>query len=150
MAALEDIDLSPPEPTLDPDVVRYLYENFARIQLELAGAGAGGDGGWTDLTLLNSWVTFSSLYPDPRYRIHPGGLIEIQGGIKNGTTTAATPLFAMPEFTRSDFRQVFAVPISGAIGSIYFDAALDQVLASVVSATFTSINIMYYADDYTA
>lgn len=41
MATSDDIDLTPPENTLDRQTVRYLHENFSRIQALLAALDAG-------------------------------------------------------------------------------------------------------------
>lgn len=41
MATSNAIDLTPPENTLDRQTVRYLHENFSRIQTLLAALDAG-------------------------------------------------------------------------------------------------------------
>ena len=149
MSAFEDIDLTPPDKAHIPDDVSYLHENFSRVKEELGGGFGDTGDGWVALTLLNGWVNFSTNYPEPRFRTHPGGLIEIQGLIKDGTTTVDTPICLMPVGARSAFQQFFAVPTQGGIGSIYFKKTTFEIRLSV-TGTWISINIMFYADDYAA
>lgn len=51
---VDDIDLTPPENTLDRQTIRYLVENFIRIK-ELLAAGGGG---LTFEQIMDSFATF--------------------------------------------------------------------------------------------
>lgn len=64
MTTAADIDLTPPENTLDRQTVRYLHENFSRIKLLLDvltdGAGVNGTFTTTDgktVTVVNGIIT---------------------------------------------------------------------------------------------
>jgi hypothetical protein len=54
---VEDIDLTPPENTLDRQTIRYLVENFIRVK-ELLAAGGGGGGGLTFEQIMDQFATF--------------------------------------------------------------------------------------------
>lgn len=48
----DDIDLTPPENTLDRQTIRYLHENFSRIKELLDSGGGGGGGGLSQAEVL--------------------------------------------------------------------------------------------------
>jgi hypothetical protein len=65
------------------------------------------DNSWTAPTLLNGWVNYGLNYEDVGYK-RQGGFLMLRGLIKNGTTTAGTPLFNIP----APLRPTKIVPIS--------------------------------------
>jgi hypothetical protein len=61
---------------------------------------------WYTPTLLNSWVDLGGEYQGARYR-KVGGIVELQGLIKDGTTTNGTTLFTLPQGYRPTKRLIF-------------------------------------------
>lgn len=136
----DDLDLTPPERTLDPEVVRYLHENFSRIR-------NANDTGWQSLTLYNSWVTFGSPYPTPRIR-KLGNVVFIEGLIQSGTATAGTKVADIPAGYRPEGRMIWSVATNVGYGAIaYIESPSFHLQSVVMSAGWTSLNISYIAED---
>ncbi len=61
-----------------------------------------GTDGWTNLTLVNSWVSYGFPYSTPGYRVS-ADVVHLRGMVKSGTfaaVIATLPLGARPEANR--------------------------------------------------
>jgi hypothetical protein len=63
---------------------------------------------WIPLTLQNGWVADSG-FSTPAYRLNELGEVELQGRIKNGTTTIGTVIATLPTGYRPSAQKSYAV-----------------------------------------
>lgn len=63
---------------------------------------------WTDLTLQNGWVLYSSTYNTPQYTKSSDGLVTVKGLIKNGTTANGTVIAQLPVGYRPDKKLILS------------------------------------------
>lgn len=68
-----------------------------------------GDTDWIAPSLQNSWVDYGGAYAPAGYRLK-NGVVYIQGLIKDGTVTAGTVLFTLPEGYRPASSKIFHSP----------------------------------------
>lgn len=99
---------------------------------------------WTAPTLLNSWVDYGGSYQTARYRKRLDGVVELDGMVKNGSSTSATimtlpvgyrpaayqifPVWSNTAVARLDVRSDGTVFMAGGTGStswVYLKAAFD-------------------------
>jgi len=59
MTTANDLDLTPPENTLDRQTIRYLHENFSRIQELLLAGGGGGLSAEGVMDLISTFLQVS-------------------------------------------------------------------------------------------
>lgn len=86
----------------------------------------GGDTAWTAPTLLNSWANFGSVFNPAGYRKDSNGFVHLRGLIKNGTTTAGTPIFALPAGYRPAFTNIFSTVSNDLFGEVRVGGAGDS------------------------
>lgn len=67
---------------------------------------------WYDLPLQNSWVNYGGAYSVAQYR-KAHGVVELQGLIKDGTTTNGTIIGSLPEGFRPNGELIFTQLFSG-------------------------------------
>jgi hypothetical protein len=64
---------------------------------------------WTNLTLVNSWVSYGGVYATPGYRKNNFGEVELRGMIKSGVTTSGTVIATLPVGYRPSFDSAYPV-----------------------------------------
>lgn len=76
----------------EQDVPGQTAANWGILSHALGYVPARAAGAWVAASLINSWVALGSGFQTPRYRLN-GDVVELEGGIKSGTTgTAALTL----------------------------------------------------------
>ena len=103
------------------------------------------DTGWIALTLENSWVNFDTVtYTPARYR-RRGGLVYVQGLIKDGTLTAGTILATLPAGFRPGYRIIMPTAQTSAGTNCRLDVDSDTgriIGGAGLNASFTSITLV--------
>ena len=97
---------------------------------------------WSAPTLLNSWVNFGAGEQTVRFRKDLEGVVYVQGVIKDGTTTANTPLFTLPVGYRPTGHLQIACASNNAYGQLKMMAS-GPALFRVGSATWFSFNFSF-------
>lgn len=103
---------------------RYFIENGAWVKHSNGGGGEGAVAtGWTPLTLVNGWVSYSasdSSFPVAAYRRSADGTVSFRGMVKSGSTgTIATlPVGFRPASTVLEY-----LPGGGGIADVRVNAA---------------------------
>lgn len=104
------------------------------------------DTGWTDATLLNSWVAYGGAYATPGYR-KVGSQVFLRGLMKDGTTASGTDLFQLPAGYRPAYSAVYTTPNTNlptanvriridTAGTVDFLEVMDAAAVSVDGITF--------------
>lgn len=99
--------------------------------------------------LLNGWVNFDPAnWSVATYWRDAGGVVHIEGLVKDGVTVAGTSIFVLPEGFRPPLRTIHVVNANNAFGRIDIETN-GSVTAVAVSAAFTSLCISFRAAPYT-
>jgi hypothetical protein len=64
---------------------------------------------WTNLTLVNSWVSYGGTFATPGYRKNNFGEVELRGMVKSGVTTNGTVIATLPAGYRPTSDKVYSV-----------------------------------------
>ncbi len=64
--------------------------------------------GWTNLSLQNSWVTYSSTFNTPQYTKSADGIVTVKGLIKSGATANGTIIANLPVGYRPDKKLILS------------------------------------------
>ncbi|MAU34011.1 hypothetical protein CMN23_02680 [Candidatus Saccharibacteria bacterium] len=70
--------------------------------------------GWSNASLQNGWVTYSSSFSTPQYTKTSDGLVSLKGLIRAGTASSNTTLFTLPAGYRPDNRAILTTASNGA------------------------------------
>ena len=92
------------------------------VTTQISDAGTGTMGVVKPITLLNSWVAYSSSYDQPTFSKSIDGYVVLSGAIASGTTTGGTTLFTLPTG--------FTPPYNGRY-SCFSENGSSQVLSNV-------------------
>lgn len=121
--------------------------------LEFFSSGAGTfkpdfkDGIVTDAstapTLLNSWVNFGGSRKVVGFYKDAFEIVHLEGIIKDGTTTAATPLFVLPAGSRPTARVFFICSSNAGVGTGFIDADGTVYIESGSNVSFSLDNISF-------
>lgn len=101
---------------------------------------------WTPPTLQNGWVNYGSDLAPVGTTVDTMGRVHVQGAVKDGNSTAGTPIFTFPS-AQSKWSQFSYLPASGGNGFNWFglggviDARLNPV-------THLSLQAMFYPVSY--
>lgn len=145
MATAADIDLTPPEPLLAPEVVRYLHENFDRIRGLLVQPDWTiiGDSGAP--AFENSWVNFGGGHAVAAFLKDNQNMVVIKGLVKTGTPVST--VFTLPTGYRPAEKLIISSIAQGsAIAQINIDID-GTVDVNVGSSTWTSLNAITFKAD---
>lgn len=63
---------------------------------------------WSDMTMQNSWVEYSSVHAAPQYTKTSDGIVTIRGLVKSGTTSGTVTVSTLPEGYRPSSSQRFS------------------------------------------
>lgn len=119
--------------------------------LTVSTANAGGltQEAVTAPTLLNSWVNYGSGFQPVGFWKDSEGVVHIQGMIKSGTTTAATPFFVLPAGYRPQNYQIFACESASAYSGVGVNDSNGSVEARAgCSATYQCLNGISFRADH--
>jgi hypothetical protein len=64
---------------------------------------------WTNLTLVNSWVSYGGTFATPGYRKNNFGEVELRGMVKSGVTTNGTVIATLPAGYRPTSDKAYSV-----------------------------------------
>ena len=80
-----------------------------------------------------TWANFGGGHTEMKYRKIPGGLVQMQGLIRNGTVGGGTPMFYLDAGFRPAYQHLRIVNASGATGriEIYQDGRVSALAGSV-------------------
>lgn len=117
-----------PTPGTGAAVYRNTGSGYLPSNVMYYPSGVSGVGGWTSLTLQNSWVAYGGIYASPQYTKGADGLVSLKGFIKNGTTTAGTIIATLPAGYRP-------------IGKVLAEAYCDSFYARIDVDTTGNITI---------
>ena len=128
------------------DGMFFIETDTGDVYLRRSGAWKHvlGDTGWVTLPMSNSWVNFGGAYGSARYR-RINGIVYVTGLIKSGATNPGFTIGTLPAGFRPAAYVMKPVPISGGVGTIDVTPA-GLVLAGTVSATFTSLEFSFPAE----
>ena len=74
-----------------------------------------GDTGWTNLTLVNSWVSYGSPYSTPGYRVS-ADVVHLRGIVKSGTWGAV--MFTLPSGARPTETRLLPTMSNGVLSAL--------------------------------
>ncbi|MDG4783245.1 hypothetical protein O7614_26650 [Micromonospora sp. WMMD961] len=115
-------------------------------QTVLLQRGVWYTGDWTYATYQNGWSQLSG-YGPARFRMRPGGEVEIGGVVRGGTINSegGAPSFTLPVGCRPGFRTVYA-SLNGsntiARGDVYPDGRVCVIIGSPGSHSFDGITFL--------
>lgn len=114
--------------------------------LYTGGAWTALDSGWVALPLSNGWVNFGGgIYSDAQYR-KLNGVVFVKGLVKSGTTSAGITLGTLPAGFRPLKQQMKPVTVAPGTGGSVDVAADGRIINNVVSATYTSLEFDFVAE----
>ncbi|MEV1109931.1 hypothetical protein AB0I95_14910 [Micromonospora sp. NPDC049751] len=118
----------------------------ASPQTVLMQRGIWFTGDWTYATYQNGWSQLSG-YGPARFRMRPGGVVEIGGVVQGGTinSSGSAPSFTLPVGCRPGFRNVYPSLNGGntvARGDVFADGRVCVIVGTTGSHTFDGITFL--------
>lgn len=107
------------------------------------------DDEWQYPVLLNGWQNYGGDYGTPRFRRTVGGLVIVEGLVKNGPigSTPSHAVFNLPAGYRTDYRHVIAGTCNPNGSDARINVDYQDILSILVGNTsWTSISVYYRAD----
>jgi hypothetical protein len=98
---------------------------------------------WTNMSLVNSWVSFGGSYDPPAYAKDRNGIVHLRGVVKSGTVGAA--IANLPAGFRPAVQQIFACASNGAFGQLTAFKNGDMFCAVGNNAWFSLSGISFAA-----
>lgn len=111
----------PPVTQQIEDIVNWVWDQINEIE-EATGEGASED--WVEIgesnnpAFQNSWVNFGDPHDTAAYYKDNWGIVHLKGVVKDGTATAGTVIFTLPEEYRPYKTLVFVAISNSAIAEI--------------------------------
>lgn len=103
---------------------------------------------FTPATLLNNWSRFSANWAEPGYWVDEDGVVNIQGGLHNGTSPA---VFTLPAEVRPTTFRSYVIRCSGGVGHVEISPTTGNVNVFNVGgsncATFGFLDGITYRPD---
>jgi hypothetical protein len=93
-------DIKPTDVVTRSAITTYISTNAIYYPTSYAG--------WTNLTLQNGWVVYSSTFNSPQYTKGSDGLVTVKGLIKSGTATNGTVIANLPAGYRPSKKLIFS------------------------------------------
>ena len=103
------------------------------------------DDGWIYPPLLNGWVDYGG-YTPTGYRRLPGGIVQISGLVKNGSSNTAV-VFTLPEGYRPAHRTIHATFGSNQVYRLNVEGT-GNVFFTTGSTAWMSLECQFFADDW--
>lgn len=95
---------------------------------------------WIEPTLNNSWVNYSSTYPNAAYRLDAGSYVHLQGLVKDGTVNGSANIFQLPAGYRPAHVLIFIVMSNDTVGEVRVDTSGNVVAYAPSSNTWVSLD----------
>ncbi len=92
------------------------------------------------LTLVNGWVDYAGGWVEPRFSASADGYVQLEGRVKNGTTTGLTIIATLPVGYRPAAALDFVVPSGAGTGQLFISADGTIRILSGGDATYMSLN----------
>lgn len=110
-----------------------LFTNFSYLPTSYSGT-------WTNLPMVNGWVTYSGAYASPQYTKTSDGMVTLKGLIRSGTVTSGTIIGTLPAGFRPSKTALIDTICAGLFCRVDIDNAGNIIARAGVSATWTSLD----------
>lgn len=117
-----------------------VFDDFRVTQVK-RGANEGLDTLWVPLTLQNGWIPYGGEYTPPAVR-RIGNVVYLRGLIRDGTTTANTPVATLHPIFRPEYRRIFTTQtVTNGWARLDVQATTGNVLTSGNASTWLSLDV---------